>query len=322
MRQYLSAVDVANEIRMRRIRWPHAFVVVEGDSDARFYRRFVFVSQDDSDGLILAHGREKVLGILAQFDDDAQFVDQVVGIADRDFWVLGEGCPPERANLLFTDGRDLESMVLRSPALSRLLDGYGSPDKLTAAKKNGRPAIDTLLAAGCVLGLLRWLNERARATEAEASDPLTRDGAPLRLDFNQLDFNKWVDRKTLDIDQAKLLQALAHRSQQTLDEDRIQQATAALREHAASCGYGAWDICCGHDLIELLKISLRSLFGSCSKQKVEGIERVLLMSIYHQADFAQTNLYASMQQWQANQPRVRLLPEPHTDLPESPSAPS
>lgn len=309
MREYLTGHHAANEIRMRSERWAHAFAVVEGDTDARFFRRFLF--QANGDGLVPAHGRDNVLQCLVILAGEEQFADRVVGIVDRDFWSLDEGRPPALAGLMLTDGRDLESMVLRSPALARLLDGYGSEEKLQALRRRGQSAEQLLVAAGVQIGLLRWLNERERRASADDADDeqaLTRDGTRLRLDFNRLDFAKWTDKSTLVVDEQRLIRAIASHSRQALHEDRVTHALAALRARASVEEYDDWDLCCGHDLIELLKLGLRKLFGTCSTSRVDGLERVLLQSVYHEAEFMQSSLWATLKQWQSEHPRAHLLP--------------
>jgi hypothetical protein len=299
MRKYLGAVDIANEVRMRRTRWREAFLLVEGRTDSHLYERFVH-----REGIVVAHGKERVIDCLRILLQDS--VAGVVGIVDRDMWILGEGEPPAIDGLLCTDGRDLESMMLRSKALDYILDRMGSPDKLRQIVAAGDSAQDILLRAASKLGYLRWLCERdRRAAEQGAQSALAPDG-PLRLRFQELKYSGFTDDKTVTIDLTKLLRAIANHSQQPIHHERIEQELAMLRELAAQRGYSPWDICAGHDLVVLLGIGLRHLFGSRKQEELRILDETLMLA-YQDEWFRQTSLYADMQAWQQRHPEHGLL---------------
>ena len=181
------------------------------------------------------------------------------------------------------------------------------------------PAQQADLGACCDQQLLGRLPALAQCLEllfraitieqsGERGRALTCDGARLHLDFNKLDFAKWTDKSTLVVDEQRLIRAIASRSRQALHEDRVTHALAALQARASVEEYDDWDLCCGHDLIELLKLGLRKLFGTCSTSRVDGLERVLLQSVYHEAEFMQSSLWATLKQWQSEHPSAHLLP--------------
>lgn len=299
MRQYLGPHEIANDVRMRRARWHGAFLLVEGSTDSKLYGRFVH-----HESIVVAHGKERVIDCLRILLRDS--FAGVVGIVDLDMWLLGEGEPPAMEDLLCTDGRDLESMMLRSKALDYILRDLGSSDKLRQIDAAGDSPRDILLRAGSELGYLRWLCERdRRAAEQGVQSSLAPDG-PLRLKFQELKYSGFTDDKTVTIVRTRLLHTIAKHSKQSIDHERVEQELDALRELAAQRGHSLWDICAGHDLVALLGIGLRRLFGSRKQEDLRTLD-VTLRLAYQDEWFRQTSLYADMQAWQQRHPEHGLL---------------
>lgn len=299
MREYLGPHEAANQARMLRSQWAGAFLLVEGDTDARFYKRFVH-----RECIIVAHGKENVLGGLRILVDEA--FAGVAAIVDRDLWAVGEGARPKLDGLMCTDERDLEIMVLRSPALDHVLDMYDSPQKRDALHAKGLSVTTLLLRAGTEIGYLRWLNgHHAHARHHDDGTALSPNGT-LRLKFDGLDFGKFLDRGTLKVDRRKLLQTLSNHSRQPLHTERVEAALDRLRASARESGYEDWDICSGHDLVEILKIGLCRCFGTWNQGELRNLDRALLAA-YGGDQFRQTALFAAMQAWSEQHPAYELL---------------
>lgn len=302
MRQYLTPHDVANQIRMRRSQWAGAFLLVEGGTDARFYGRFVHY-----ESIVVADGKEQVIQCLRLLVGHA--FPGVAAIVDRDEWALGEGAMPEIPGLMCTDDRDLEIMALRSPALGRVLDTYGSEDKLAGLQAGGTSAVDILLGAGSELGYLRWLCVRDQSRgDRDPATALAPDG-PLRLKFKKLSFGKFLDRRTLEVDRKRLVRAISDHSRQPLHVQRVEEALDGLRQLASETSVDPWDLCAGHDLVKILEIGLCSRFGSCQQVTLEKLDGVLLLA-YQDAHFERTLLFAAMQAWSTAHPEHTLFSLP------------
>lgn len=299
MRQYLGPDETANEVRMRRSTWTGSFLILEGATDARFYGRFVC-----RESTVVANGRENAIEALRILVGEA--FDGVAAVVDRDFWVLGEGSPPDIAGLLCTDGRDLEIMALRSPALPRLLEEFGSASKIEDLHRSGTTPVARLLGAASEIGYLRWLCERDKRTPSpDLEGALAHDG-PLRLKFQELTFGKFLDRATLKIDRKKLLKVVADHSRQPLHMARVEAALEELRALAREKSYELWDLCSGHDIAELLKIGLCGCFGTNNQAELKRLESIILLA-YHDDHFACTELFAAMKAWHAAHPSRPLL---------------
>jgi len=125
MRDYISAFDIANEIRMTRSQFKGTFLVVEGEkSDLILFSRF---TNSDQCQLIPAHSKNNAIKVINILENE-KFVG-LLGIIDADFMnIENQICPGD--NLFLTDTHDLETMILQSPALDKLISEYCSQTKI------------------------------------------------------------------------------------------------------------------------------------------------------------------------------------------------
>jgi len=276
---------IATEIRMLRTdkQYSGSFLIAEGDTDARVWKNLVDSTKCRVENAYNKDLAVKVLNILEK-DNFAG----VLAIVDADFWIL-EGTVPSSPNLLLTDTHDLETMLLKSPALEKLLLEHGSEQKIKDFAKDIR---QTLLESAKVIGYLRW--------------------ASLKFDyylkFEDLAFRKFVEEGTLVLNKSDLIKTVKDKSQKPgLDERKIQQKMDSL----TTTTQDMWYVCCGHDMIGILSIALCKELGSCKPQKVEPnvLEQDLRLA-YESSYFCKTQLYAAIQQWEKNNQPFQVLPNP------------
>lgn len=275
MREFITADRIANKIRQMRSQHQGSFLIVEGDTDARLYKNLV----DSTKCLVEnANSKDKAVAALNILEKD-NFAG-VLAIVDADFWIL-EGTVPSSPSLLLTDTHDLETMLLQSPALEKVLSEHGSAEKIIKFSKNIR---QNLLESGKQIGYLRWASLRF----------------DFSLKFEDLAFNKFVDRETLAVDLAKLIQTIkAHSQKHSLLDKEIQNKLESLVDES----HDIWYVCCGHDIICILSIGLCKALGSCNSKNVEPniLEKDLRLA-YERSYFSKTKLYSKIQNWeQANQ---------------------
>src|SRR5690349_13917767 len=110
-------VDLANEARMMRSTLPGVSVIVEGGDDRSFYRPYF--SQECH--FTLAQGKEKVLAVLRILQEHG--FPGVVGFIDADFDRL-TGHIETNPDLIYNDDHDLESMLVFSQALNKIVDEF------------------------------------------------------------------------------------------------------------------------------------------------------------------------------------------------------
>ncbi len=275
MIDFLTPADLANEIRMARSSYDGAFLIVEGSTDALFYRRAV---ESEKCRLIVAHNRENALQILMILESD-NFTG-ALAIVDADFDLL-EGQVFASSNIFLTDTHDLETMMLKSQALEKVLLEMGSETKLGEfITRRGKELREALLEEGLHLGYLRWVS--------------LRHGYALK--FEGLNYRAFTDFNALTVSQSGIVKAVKNHSQkpQISDQELLQQIEA-IRDEA----HDKWLVCCGHDLIAILSIGLHKAFGSRNWKEVEPeiLERSLRLA-YESAWFWNTQLYASVRKWE------------------------
>ena len=284
MRQ--TVYSIVNTARMMRTQYTGTILIVEGSTDARVYGRLV---SETECRLIPATGKDKAISALKILENGG--CDGVLTIVDADFWRL-DGIEPNSSNLLMTDSHDLETMILHSDALDNVLSEFGSAREI---KKLGRPIREVLLESGLSVGYLRWLSSS------------TKDN--LSLKFKELSFDKFVDAQTLRVSIDNLIRELKINSgDSTLDENATKLKIMALGGE----GHDSWQVCSGHDLVQILSIGLRNIFGnhrgkSVTLEVVDGILRVA----YDHSHFCLTRLHNSIKDWEKANPSFRVLHRIH-----------
>ena len=122
-----------------------AFLIVEGETDRRFYMRFIDKNQCQITNAFNKSAALQVLSIL-----EKELFSGSLAIVDADFDVL-TGKLPTSQNVLLTDTHDLETMIIQSPAFEKVLDEFGSAEKIgkiTPTRSNLR----------CLKRIYAWLS--------------------------------------------------------------------------------------------------------------------------------------------------------------------
>lgn len=276
MKEHITPNDIANEVRMKRTQHAGAFLIVEGGDDGRLYGNFI---DQKKCRIVIAQGRENAVQALAILEQDR--VPGVLTIVDADFWIL-EKTLPTSSNLLLTDTHDLETMIIKSPALDKIISEFGHAGKISNLKRDIRTL---LIESGIDIGFIRLINSRTT----------------LSLDFKYLSFNKFVDVRTLNVNIPELVRILKARSHvRSIDESDIQSQINTLKNEE----YDPWQVCCGHDLVNILSIGLTRLMGSANAKSVdiESLEKNLRLA-YESSYFFTTEVCKKIKVWEiANKP--------------------
>jgi hypothetical protein len=309
LRELLTPESIANTLRMSRSQFAGVFLLVEGDTDSRFYRLLV----DKSAHVKAANNRDNALKVLDILKRGA--VLGVAAIVDADFSRVESERPKKRQhrqiptkarrtkqspklqrrrwlsvkNLFVTDGHDLEMMLLRSPALEKLLGEFAS-EKLVAFETNQKTKLrERLLEGAAPIGYLLWYSLQ------EA----------LGLRFEDLSFGKFIDEKTLLVNEKELVTAIKnHSGRHDLKSDELQAKLKALRKAA----HDLWQVCCGHHVLEILSFALRKTIGTYNKGEAtrEALERSLRLA-FERVHFKETRLYRKLLRWQSTHPPFVLI---------------
>jgi len=265
---------------MKRSLFVGAFLVVEGIGDKRVYGLVV----DHEACLIeIAHGRENVLGAVRILNQAG-----VVAIIDSDASrIVGETLPED--NVLRTDAHDLECMILNSPAFDRVLEEFGSDDRVSAFADDSPLVARQLAINAALLGCLRLIS---------IQDDLS-------LKFEGLKYSRFVESNRLTIDVVKMVREVINNSHKhaLVQTQLVEQINDEGRK-----GHDCWQISCGHDIAELLSVAFRKTFSGRSGGGVtaEILERSLRLA-YEAAHLKETMLYQAMVTWEQTNPTFPIL---------------
>jgi len=273
VREYLGPSDIANEISMKRSLFSGSFLVVEGTTDARLYGKFIDRCECE---IIPAHSKDNVISSVKEMTERRND-GKVIGIIDPDTDTLrGIGRKPP---LFVTDNRDLDTMLVRSGALDCVLTEYADNGKIERFVSRYGEIRDSLTAACYHLGLLMYVSERNE----------------YGLSFKDLDHQTFTDRRSMRTDIDLMLRAVIENSQRPrADMQTIK--TKLIKE--TDDEHDPWDVCRGHDLISVLAIGLRDIFGSYNcKHITSGALAGALRLAYDIFDMMSTRLFEDIEKW-------------------------
>ncbi|MBW4506735.1 MAG: DUF4435 domain-containing protein [Scytonematopsis contorta HA4267-MV1] len=258
-------------------------ITVEGTSDKVFYERFV---NREACEVVTVSGKPsskiRVIEVLDKLEKSS--FQGILAIVDADFDRL-ETSSHNSPNLLRTDTHDLETILIKSFALDKIIAEFGSPEKIA---KFG-DVRKVLLQAGLSIGYLLWVSRL--------------DG--LNLTFSGITFSKFINEQTLCIDEIKLIQEVKNKSQTlSLDNKNLQQRLIKQKSN----DHDPWQVCCGHHLVEILSFGLRKTIGSFKPTDIEpnSLERNLRLA-YEEVYFHETQLYLDIRVWESNNQEFKVI---------------
>ncbi|WP_370292196.1 DUF4435 domain-containing protein [Thalassolituus sp.] len=224
------------------------WLVIEGDNDGVFFSTRQLQRKPT---LVTAKGWENVVGVVAKVIEE-NIAASVFGFIDRDYREH-LGISIDERNIVLTDLRDLEVSMFESDGLHRILVELGSTHKLPSLPCGSVDVAEVrnaIYAIASKLGRLRYFSLRKNK----------------KYSFKKLDFSKIIDAKTLQLNNEKLIAQLNSISDDAINLDFLESAFAAeLPEKLLDARY----LCSGHDISELLGLSLRRMWGSNNAKEVE-----------------------------------------------------
>ncbi len=273
MREYLTVSDVANTVSMMHSAFPGTLMVVEGPTDHRLYGKF---TDREEVRTVIAYSKDNVKGVVREVTGKRGLKD-VMGIVDSDLDLLfGNRVSPP---LFRTDTRDAESMITSSDSFREVMWEYADQDKLAAFEGRYGDVVERIEDAAYPVGLLMYVSMKE----------------DLRLSFKDLMFTDFIDTRTLRCDRLALCKAVVRNSV----NPRIDaHALYDLLERYIEEKHYVDEVCRGHDMVSILGIGLRSIFGSDNAMhlKDSAIGSALRLS-YDMEQFSRTDLYRDSGRW-------------------------
>lgn len=277
-----KSVSIANEMRMMRSTYHGSFLVVEGMNDCLFMTHFI---DQKSCKIKIANGKEYVEEIMEILDSDS-FVG-VLGIVDADFDRI-ENRDSVSLNIVMPPTHDLDAMMIRSHALEGVLIEYGSQCKIQSLEDS---VIDILDSVARFIASFRLYSHQMN----------------LNLRFKNINYSHFVNRHSFEFDLHKLVNEVRNHSQyHEISIDILMDAIYAVNDEC----YQNDEFCSGTDLLNLLSVGLRGIFGSNSSTDVNpDILRSMFRLAYSREVFDKSELSKNIHHWELKNQNFRILPE-------------
>jgi hypothetical protein len=169
--------------------------------------------------------------------------------------------------------------MIRSAALNYVLTEYGDPDKMDAFVNRYGDIRDAVVESCYALGLLMYVSD-------------VNDHC---LSFKDLDHTTFVDRRGLRTDINRMIDSVINNSPRSKIDGKtlLMQLNKELRNE-----HDPWDVCRGHDMISVLSIGLRDVFGSYNCRYIRTGELAgALRLAYDRETFRTTELFRDTEKW-------------------------
>jgi len=290
MREFSNGHRHANKVRMLRSSNARlSFLLVEGDTDARFYGQFVCARLCR---VVNTSGRQHAIEAGRILSDDG-FVGFVV-LVDQDDWCV-DGSAPRLAYLITTDGRDLESTLLRGGVGLRLLAQYGDRGWLRRIERDtGKPLLDLLAEWTAAVGVIRWISNQRN----------------LGLKTRDVDVTDFVDFDSWSVSLEEVAREILRRSGGgggVPFEDALCDLVSRARNMLGTTR-DKWVFCSGHDMCRTLMRGLIRKFGNnTSEQLTLEVFEASVRACCSPTEFAMTLLYRKIREWERRNAPFRVL---------------
>ncbi len=272
MREYLTADDICNQLSMNRSVFKGNILLSEGNTDQRLFNKFI---DKKNCKIIPAHSKDNVRAVINKMTNRGD--GKIIGVVDRDLDELkGKMFSPP---LFYTDYRDMEMMLINSPALDEVLIEYGDQDRLDRFVKQFGEIRDVVISAAYPLGLLMYISYIRG----------------YNLNFRNLNFRDFIDRRSLKTDAVKMVQAVINNTSGCeLSRKNVLRDLSSM-EHKYPDQKG---LARGHDAVDILLIGLRDTFGTYNSSALNvGVLGGALRLAYTPKDFSKTGLYKDTNKW-------------------------
>ncbi len=288
MREYLDKNIYYGEIKL----WCGARkdkaigVVVEAKADELFFRK-LFV---DATVFFPVDGSTNVKNVICEAEKNS--ITGVVGIIDADFRRFTNE-KIESNQIFFTDGHDIEMMTVNSEAWNNIIDFYKSKEKLdTFEKRNGTPLKEYILNIAKPIASVRFLN-LIEKLELKFKTLPNKKGKK-KQEYNFIDYHKFIETNTLEIDKEKMLKVIENKSEKQgflTNSTLLKEKIKTIEEE----NYELIEFCNGHDFMNILSIALKKVIGN---KVISGkdLEEQFIIA-YRFDDFKKTKLYLSLANW-------------------------
>lgn len=267
---------------MSRGQYKGPFLLLEGSTDALLFERLT----SDKCQVRFSNGKDNVIKVI-EILEKSNF-NGVLAIVDADFWNIDNVNSPS-SNILTTDGHDLETMLVFSGALDKVLAEFGDIDLLKSLKKHIR---ELLIEFALPIGFLRLISMPSRRN--------------LQLNFKKLQYCNFLDFKMMSVDIKQMVTEIVLNSKtSSLDADYLCSEIMVMLKQGSSA---IEHICSGDDLIEILNCGLTRGLGNFRSKNLDPHSlRSILRIAYDKECFSSSNLYNAIKKWEISNKSFKIL---------------
>lgn len=259
--------DIISEINMTVAAEPKSiFWLLEGVTDIRFFKPRI----GGDTKLIECNGKYKLIEVVKRINSSRALQNiQVMGIVDNDYdWLTGYLLPD---NVVSTEPRDLEGVLLRANCIESVLAEYADAKAVRHFIKMNGPVADAIVSRAMIFGKIRAANSLTAKVSLKELKPI------------QFFKDNWI------YDEEKALARAVHLGVCNSVEDL--KAIIANLPDAPN-----WHYVRGHDAVDILCGGLLSVLGGRRGVCTAQIEPVLRQSFSH-SDYLKTEIYKSSKSW-------------------------
>lgn len=277
----MRPVDVVAQIKMERQKHKGAFLIFEGGSDIRRFKKF-FIERNCE--FVNAYGRENVEGAI-EIEENNGSLD-VLGFVDADFdEIIGNSAADD--NIIVSKYHDFDLVVCSTSAISRFLDAVAMPGRVEECG-GVRQCVEHIMRALLPLSAARFASVRYG----------------MGYSFSSIEHAEFFDGMAIDVD--TMVDALCWGRLSTPEHK------AELKERVAQFAQSQidiWQVTNGHDLMAAIGVALRNrLANHAISQTSRGVIESRLSHTFNAADFDDAGLRERIAAWeQAEGGRPSLL---------------
>jgi len=219
-----------------------------------------------------------ISGALAVIDAD---YDRLLGTVIQD------------PDIVATETHDMEMTLFRSSALDHLLGELGDANRIRSVGSTHHNGVrGVILDAAEYLGAARLISRKHSWS----------------VQFDGISYERFIDVKTLKVDAESMLRELRGRQARACDGRSMTESAGELFTVERNSGHSLWDLCNGHDVVQILSISLRRLIGTRRVSEVPpGRLELELRLAFDPDEFRASVLHSAFLAWEARNPGFRLL---------------
>ena len=262
-----SVGDIVAEIKMMEADSKSFYWLLEGPSDIRFFT----TRTPDRIKLIASGGKRNVVGAITALIND-QLNSKILGVVDADYdWLVSPEQRPQ--NIVTTDPRDLEGVLLRSGAFNKVVAEYACAEKIASFKSEvGVGLLEYIHDVALFFGKIRAVNDLG-----------------LRVNLKGFLPQRFVNLQLWSYDyEAVLAEAIRVGVASTLEE--------LLSRMDDLPSVGTWHYVRGHDAVNIFTGGLMSRIGSNGNINCADVASMLRIGI-EDVEYERTELYQSLSHW-------------------------